>query len=88
MAKLIDQILEAFPEERILKADGFDDAVIGVDVNGYRLVYSIPLCLSILEAQGMTSEEACEYMEFNVIGAYLGDKTPIWCDTFQTNQQP
>jgi hypothetical protein len=28
----------------------------------------------------MTIEEAIEYFEFNVRGAYVGEKTPIWCE--------
>ena len=29
---------------------------------------------------GMTEEEAQEYFDFNVEGAYMGEKTPIWVD--------
>jgi hypothetical protein len=28
----------------------------------------------------MSVEEAIEYFDFNVRGAYVGDKTPIWCE--------
>jgi len=28
---MIDKILEWFPEDEILKADGFDEAIIGID---------------------------------------------------------
>jgi hypothetical protein len=27
----------------------------------------------------MNEEEAVEYFDFNVKGAYMGEKTPIWC---------
>jgi hypothetical protein len=27
----------------------------------------------------MTEEEAEEFFEFNVSGAYMGEQTPIWC---------
>jgi hypothetical protein len=27
----------------------------------------------------MDEEEAVEFFNFNVMGAYVGDKTPIWC---------
>ena len=29
---------------------------------------------------GMTEGQACEYMSFNVEGAYVGEGTPIFCD--------
>ena len=28
---MLDKIIEWFPEEEILKADGFDNAIIGID---------------------------------------------------------
>ncbi len=75
---MLDKILEWFPEEEFLKADGFDDAIIGVDETTYRLIYSVSKCISILEAD-MGLEEAVEYFEYNVKGSYWGEKTPIWC---------
>lgn len=69
-------------EKRIdmLKADGFDDAIIGVatDFTEPRLVYSVSICLDILK-ESMEYEDAIEYFEFNVSGAYVGEQTPIWC---------
>ena len=61
-----------------LLADGFNDAIIGVDEKEMRLFYSVSKCLDILSVD-MTYEEAVEYFEFNVSGAYMGEKTPIWC---------
>jgi len=70
--------------EDYLKADGFDDAVIGTACvwrNQTRedvLVYSVEKMIVILEAGGMTEEEAIEYISFNVEGAYVGPKTPVF----------
>ena len=77
MTKL-EQIIEDYPGEELLKADGFDEAVIGIDEKDMRLVYSVGACLGIL-MRGMSIEDAEEYFEFNVAGAYVGPKTPIWC---------
>ena len=76
---MLDKILEWFPEEEILKADGFDDAIIGVEDDSMRLIYSVSKCIEILVAQGMSEEDAVEYFHFNTKGAWVGDKTPIWC---------
>jgi hypothetical protein len=66
-------------EETALSADGFDNAIIGVYEG--RIVYSIYKCISILmHRDKMTLEEAQEFFEFNVEGAYVGEKTPIWVD--------
>jgi|TARA_R110001583_G_scaffold432_5_gene4087 hypothetical protein len=65
----------------ILKADGFDDAILGL---GRRcgqtdlLVYDVDKCIAILRKDGMTDEEAIEYFEFNVVGSWMGEGTPIF----------
>jgi len=66
----------------MLKADGFDDALIGI---GRRcgqediLVYDFNKAVDILkEKNNMTEEEAIEYLEFNTIGAWVGEKTPMF----------
>lgn len=78
---MLERILENYPDEEFLKADGFDDAVIGFDVNSMNLIYSMSKCIDILMMDdNMDEEEALEYFYFNVSGAYVGEKTPIWCD--------
>lgn len=75
---MLDKIVEWFPEEDILKADGFDDAIIGIETNEMRLIYSVSKCIEIL-CRDMNEEDAVEFFDFNVRGSYVGDKTPIWC---------
>jgi hypothetical protein len=76
---MIDSIIERYPDESFLKADGFDEALIGIDIKSMRLVYSVSKCIEIL-CREMNEVEAIEYFDFNVSGAYVGEKTPIWCD--------
>lgn len=64
-----------------LVADGFDEAIIGMarQFNQTLVVYDEDKCLSILmERDGMTEEEAEEFFEFNVVGAYVGEGTPVF----------
>ena len=75
---MLEQIIESYPDEEFLKADGFDEAIIGVDINKFILIYSIRKCLEILQ-EDMSYEDALEYFNYNVSCAYVGDKTPIWC---------
>lgn len=77
---ILEKILEQYQDEEILKADGFDNAVIGIDMPSMRLIYSVEKCINILMEQGMDMTEAVEYFEFNVSGSYVGEKTPIWCE--------
>ena len=76
----VDEIVEHYPDDSFLTADGFDEAIVGVDENSMRIIYSVQKCLDILQGQGMDETEALEYFSYNVSGAYMGDKTPIWCN--------
>lgn len=79
MENTLDKILEKYYDETFLKADGFDEAVIGVEESQMRLIYSVSKCLEILMRE-MDFPDASEYFQFNVLGSYMGEKTPIWCD--------
>lgn len=75
---MLEKILSWFPDEEIIKADGFDDAIIGIEQDTMKLIYSVSKCIDILKKQ-MDESEAAEYFDFNVRGSYIGEKTPIWC---------
>jgi len=75
---MLEQIIEQYYEEELLIADGFDEAVIGVEENEMRIIYSVSKCLEIL-GQDMDETDAIEYFTYNVSGSYVGEKTPIWC---------
>jgi hypothetical protein len=79
----LEKILEYYEDDEFLKADGFDDAVIGVDSISMRLIYSIEKCVEILMKDEMTQEDALDYLSFNTINSYVGDQTPIFIYTFQ-----
>ncbi len=72
----LESILENYPDETFLKADGFDDAIIGFDEHSLRLIYSMSKCLDIL-MEDMSDEDALEHFYYNVSGAYVGEQTPI-----------
>jgi hypothetical protein len=75
---MLKEIIANFYEEDVLKADGFDAAILGIDEKSMRLVYSVSKCIEIL-MEDMSEEEAMEFFEYNISGAYVGEKTPIWC---------
>jgi len=76
---LLEKIIETYPDESFLKADGLDNAVIGVDEKSMVLIYSVSKCIDILAEKVGSVEEAIEYFSFNASGAHMGEKTPIWC---------
>lgn len=66
----------------MMKADGLDDAIIGISqscATPDRIAYDYDKCVEILmNRDGMGWEEAVEYLEFNVLGAYVGETTPAF----------
>ncbi len=69
-----------------LFADGFDDAILGLTEveEGWRVCYDIGRILEILVAEhGMDVDEAMEYYDFNIGGAYLGPLTPLFIQCVQ-----
>ncbi len=72
----------------ILLADGFEDALIGYGTRFMHgvAVYSRSKCLDILvERDGMDYEEAVEFFDFNVTGAYVGENTPVFLEDLEEN---
>ena len=65
--------------EGIVYMDGYDDCLIGhIDrCGGPKLaLYSYSLLAARHMLDGMTSAEAAEFVEYNQLGAYVGDHTP------------
>lgn len=67
-----------FPDEEFLLADGLEEAFVGVDLDTMKTMYDSNKCLDIYVEDGMSYEDALEYFDFNVVGACLGEKTPIF----------
>ena len=80
MREEIEAWLEPIGRETLF-AEGFDMAIIGItEVNeGYKVCYDIGRILELLVIEhDMGEEEAIEYFDFNIGGAYMGPLTPIF----------
>ena len=72
---------EDLDNESTLYADGFEKAFLGhISIfNKTIACYDINKCIEILiEDNNMSQEEAVEYLDFNVLGAYVGEHTPAF----------
>jgi len=77
---MLENIMEWYPDNQFTKADGFDEAIIGVDEVNLKLIYSQKKVMDILvNRYDMDEEEAYEHFEYNIHQAYVGEFTPIWC---------
>jgi len=71
--------------EDALLADGFEEALIGICYRAGQpavACYDYDNCIQILIGKGMTNDEAMEYFEYNVLGAWVGDSTPVFIEQF------
>ncbi len=76
----LEKLEYAYPDIEMTIADGFDDCVLGICPLTDRVIYSYNKCLEVLMVRdGMTDYEGIEFMDYNVVGSYVGEKTPIWC---------
>jgi hypothetical protein len=68
-------------DESTLLMDGFEDAFLGFSrrINEPVLaVYSYDKMVEVLMTRdGMDYDEATEYIDYNCVGAWVGEQTPI-----------
>ena len=78
----INDQVDSMELEDVLVADGHDHAILGLVEVGDNVVvaYSGSKIIEGLINQGMTDDEAVEYYEFNIKGAYMGPTTPIYVE--------
>ena len=74
-----EHLMEILQEEECLTADGFDDALVGCTYGANVVaVYDINKMVEILMNEGTDYEDAVEFLDYNVVGAHLGEKTPLY----------
>jgi hypothetical protein len=75
-----EAIAEIDPD--VLLADGWDDAFLGITANHHHetcAVYDYDKIIEIMVVRdGMSHEDADEFAQFNIVGAYVGERTPIY----------
>jgi len=70
--------------EEALLADGFEDALIGYGHQFHNAVaiYAWDKCIEILMSRdGMSREDAEEFFDYNVTGAWVGKNTPVFLES-------
>jgi len=74
---LKNKLVKLDPE--LLFADGYDDCIIGMTFRADVPVdiYSADKIIDKL-ANEMSYEEAQEFFDFNIEGAYMGERTPVY----------
>lgn len=83
----IHEAIEALEIDTIVFVTGYDECILGIATSfggEYVLVYSTNKIIEKLEADGMTTEEAWEFFDFNILGAYIAKGMPYFLDYERT----
>lgn len=78
------------PDELIF-ADGYDEAILGIVAsNGVEVVvYDAARVVRVLcRRDGMTLDEAESFFEFNIVGAWVGERTPLFLRPILRGKRP
>ena len=71
----------AYFDESVILADGFELGFLGCgySYSGSYAIYNLGTCIEILmQRDGMSFDDAEEFIEYNVIGAFVGDRMPVF----------
>tara|TARA_Y100000004_G_C8684977_1_gene314938 strand:+ start:17 stop:283 length:267 start_codon:yes stop_codon:yes gene_type:complete len=81
-SKIRERLQDNYDQE-LLFADEWDDCIVGIsdDFGDIRVVYSVDKMIEQLMSYGDTYLEAREYIEYNTLNAWVGDRTPIYMET-------
>ena len=76
----ITEVADGNPD--LVTADGFESDVLGVCNrcgSAPVVAYDYDKCVDLLiQRDGMEHEDAVEFMAYNVVGAYVGEGTPVF----------
>jgi len=77
------ELSEYYPDLLVMDPDYLDAAIVGVVTRiGLEAVcYSTKKVVRLLmKHDGMTEEDAIEYMEYNMKGSWVGETTPVFLE--------
>jgi hypothetical protein len=77
----MDRLAEEYPD--LMRMDGFDDAILGVveRIGLQTVCYDLKKVIAILMEQGMDEQDAWDWYQFNMLGAWVGEATPVFLET-------
>ena len=79
-----EELSEQFGEDLLFLEEAyFDDAVVGIvqSFNNVVVCYDLDKVMKLLmDHSDMNEEDAVEYFYYNILGAYVGEKTPVFLE--------
>jgi len=83
---MIDEgLMEELEDNECLLATGYDAALIGITEGANPVaVYDVDKCIEILVKEDKLSlEDAMDHFYYNTVGAYVGEKTPLYIRRYE-----
>lgn len=74
---ILEKIIEKYPERTFKTLDGYDNAIIDIDISSYALVYSYERIIENLMDDGMEEEDAIEFFSYNI--SYIFEGNEVIC---------
>lgn len=87
MIVTLEELSEEFPETLVLPE--YDDCIIGLVYRGGDdplVVYDTEKVVQKLEKDGMDRDDAEEFFDFNIAGAWVGKNTPLFLERFEVGE--
>lgn len=90
--RIVKHIQDNYGDEDIMLADGLERALIGFTrdspASRIRAIYNYDRCVTALLKNNpeWDHDDAIEWLEYNVIGAYVGDTTPLFVTPFEDDE--
>jgi hypothetical protein len=76
--------------DKTLFADGFEDCIVGQFTRCGKptvIVYDAEKCINkLIDRDKMSFEEASDFFEYNVLGAWMGEGTPAFMQKFSSDE--
>jgi hypothetical protein len=85
-----EQLAEIDPDMMYMEPrETYDSCIVGLIEragSGLCVCYDGNMVLRRLEADGMTPDEAQEWMDYNIVSAYMGERTPAFLWPFKVEE--
>ena len=81
----LNLISEIYGEKTLEKINGFDNAIIGLEVKTDRLIYSVKKCLNIVNKTNPT-EETIDYFYTEIYSKNAKENQVVFCEDYLTKK--
>ena len=84
MNSQLQEYIDMFADEETVILDGFYECILGIDTK-QRLIYDAEKIIkTLMDDNDWNRADSTEWFYFNIEGAYMGEHTPVFIYSFDT----